>query len=75
MVVFALYIGNEVAQDLYSHHGRLWLLVPVLLLSAKGAGLCCIAWSPNGAGFAYVTNDGFLSVRVVTAAGLRQLIG
>jgi 4-hydroxybenzoate polyprenyltransferase/phosphoserine phosphatase len=32
VVVFALYIGNEVAQDLYAHHRRLWLLVPVLLL-------------------------------------------
>jgi 4-hydroxybenzoate polyprenyltransferase/phosphoserine phosphatase len=32
VVVFALYIGNEVAKDLYPHHGRLWLLVPVLLL-------------------------------------------
>lgn len=32
VVVFALYIGNEVAQDLYAHHARLWLLVPVLLL-------------------------------------------
>jgi 4-hydroxybenzoate polyprenyltransferase len=32
VVVFALYIGNEVAQSLYPHHARLWLLVPVLLL-------------------------------------------
>ncbi len=32
VVVFALYIGNEVAQNLYTHHARLWLLVPVLLL-------------------------------------------
>jgi 4-hydroxybenzoate polyprenyltransferase len=32
VVIFALYIGNEVAQGLYSHHTRLWLLVPVLLL-------------------------------------------
>jgi 4-hydroxybenzoate polyprenyltransferase/phosphoserine phosphatase len=32
VVVFALYIGNEVAQGLYPHHSRLWLLVPVLLL-------------------------------------------
>jgi 4-hydroxybenzoate polyprenyltransferase/phosphoserine phosphatase len=32
VVVFALYIGNEVAQSLYPHHTRLWLLVPVLLL-------------------------------------------
>jgi 4-hydroxybenzoate polyprenyltransferase/phosphoserine phosphatase len=32
VVVFALYIGNEVAQSLYPHHSRLWLLVPVLLL-------------------------------------------
>ena len=32
VVVFALYIGNEVAQNLYPHHARLWLLVPVLLL-------------------------------------------
>ena len=32
VVVFALYIGNEVAQNLYPHHSRLWLLVPVLLL-------------------------------------------
>jgi len=32
VVVFALYIGNEVAQNLYRHHARLWLLVPVLLL-------------------------------------------
>jgi 4-hydroxybenzoate polyprenyltransferase len=32
VVVFALYIGNEVAQSLYAHHARLWLLVPVLLL-------------------------------------------
>jgi 4-hydroxybenzoate polyprenyltransferase/phosphoserine phosphatase len=32
VVVFALYIGNEVARGLYSHYPRLWLLVPVLLL-------------------------------------------
>jgi len=32
VVVFALYIGNVVAQNLYSHYERLWLLVPVLLL-------------------------------------------
>ncbi len=32
VVVFALYIGNAVAGDLYPHHARLWLLVPVLLL-------------------------------------------
>ncbi len=32
VVIFALYIGNEVAQSLYPHHTRLWLLVPVLLL-------------------------------------------
>jgi 4-hydroxybenzoate polyprenyltransferase/phosphoserine phosphatase len=32
VVVFALYIGNEVARSLYPHHARLWLLVPVLLL-------------------------------------------
>jgi 4-hydroxybenzoate polyprenyltransferase/phosphoserine phosphatase len=32
VVVFALYIGNEVAKDLYPHYSRLWLLVPVLLL-------------------------------------------
>ena len=32
VVVFALYIGNEVSQGLYPHHTRLWLLVPVLLL-------------------------------------------
>ena len=32
VVVFALYIGNEVAQSLYTHSTRLWLLVPVLLL-------------------------------------------
>ena len=32
VVVFALYIGNEVAQSLYPHYTRLWLLVPVLLL-------------------------------------------
>jgi Tol biopolymer transport system component/DNA-binding winged helix-turn-helix (wHTH) protein len=40
-----------------------------LLLSVKGGALCCIAWSPNGATFAYVTNDGFLNVRVVSVAG------
>jgi len=32
VVIFALYIGNGVAQNLYPHHARLWLLVPVLLL-------------------------------------------
>ena len=32
VVVFALYIGNEVAKDLYPHYARLWLLVPVVLL-------------------------------------------
>ena len=32
VVVFALYIGNEVAHGLYPHYRRLWLLVPVLLL-------------------------------------------
>ena len=32
VVIFALYIGNEVAQNLYPHYARLWLLVPVLLL-------------------------------------------
>jgi 4-hydroxybenzoate polyprenyltransferase len=32
VVVFALYIGNEVAINLYPHYARLWLLVPVLLL-------------------------------------------
>jgi 4-hydroxybenzoate polyprenyltransferase len=32
VVVFSLYIGNEVAKNLYLHHTRLWLLVPVLLL-------------------------------------------
>ncbi|MGD0796646.1 MAG: UbiA family prenyltransferase [Acidobacteriaceae bacterium] len=32
VVIFALYIGNEVAQSLYPHYRRLWLLVPVLLL-------------------------------------------
>ncbi len=32
VVIFALYIGTVVAQGLYSHHTRLWLLVPVLLL-------------------------------------------
>jgi 4-hydroxybenzoate polyprenyltransferase len=32
VVVFALYIGNDVAQNLYNHSSRLWLLVPVLLL-------------------------------------------
>jgi len=32
VVVFALYIGNLDAAALYSHTGRLWLLVPVLLL-------------------------------------------
>ena len=32
VVVFSLYIGNEVAQNLYQHDVRLWLLVPVLLL-------------------------------------------
>ena len=32
VVIFALYIGNEVAKNLYRHNARLWLLVPVLLL-------------------------------------------
>jgi 4-hydroxybenzoate polyprenyltransferase len=32
VVVFALYIGNEVSHGLYAHYTRLWLLVPVLLL-------------------------------------------
>jgi len=32
VVVFALYIGNEVAKNLYPHYARLWLLVPVVLL-------------------------------------------
>jgi 4-hydroxybenzoate polyprenyltransferase/phosphoserine phosphatase len=32
VVVFSLYIGNEVAKNLYPHYTRLWLLVPVLLL-------------------------------------------
>jgi len=32
VVVFSLYIGNEVARGLYAHYMRLWLLVPVLLL-------------------------------------------
>jgi 4-hydroxybenzoate polyprenyltransferase/phosphoserine phosphatase len=32
VIVFSLYIGNEVAQNLYPHYTRLWLLVPVLLL-------------------------------------------
>jgi len=33
VVVFALYIGNlDAAAALYPHYGRLWLLVPVLLL-------------------------------------------
>ena len=32
VVVFSLYIGNEVAKGLYTHYMRLWLLVPVLLL-------------------------------------------
>jgi 4-hydroxybenzoate polyprenyltransferase len=32
VVIFALYIGTVVAQGLYSHYARLWLLVPVLLL-------------------------------------------
>lgn len=32
VVVFTLYIGIGVAQNLYPHHARLWLLVPVLLL-------------------------------------------
>jgi 4-hydroxybenzoate polyprenyltransferase/phosphoserine phosphatase len=32
VVVFALYIGNLDAAELYSHTTRLWLLVPVLLL-------------------------------------------
>ncbi|GAC1415687.1 MAG: UbiA family prenyltransferase [Acidobacteriaceae bacterium] len=32
VVVFALYIGNLSSAQLYRHNGRLWLLVPVLLL-------------------------------------------
>jgi len=32
VVVFALYIGNLDAAELYRHNQRLWLLVPVLLL-------------------------------------------
>jgi 4-hydroxybenzoate polyprenyltransferase/phosphoserine phosphatase len=32
VIVFSLYIGNEVAKNLYPHYTRLWLLVPVLLL-------------------------------------------
>jgi 4-hydroxybenzoate polyprenyltransferase len=32
VVVFALYIGNLDAMELYRHNTRLWLLVPVLLL-------------------------------------------
>ena len=32
VVVFALYIGNEVAKNLYPHYARLWRLVPVVLL-------------------------------------------
>lgn len=32
VVVFALYIGNLDAFELYKHNARLWLLVPVLLL-------------------------------------------
>jgi 4-hydroxybenzoate polyprenyltransferase len=32
VVVFALYIGNLDAAQLYQHNKRLWLLVPVLLL-------------------------------------------
>ena len=33
VVVFALYIGsNDAARQLYPHYGRLWLLVPVILL-------------------------------------------
>ena len=33
VVVFALYIGsNDAARHLYPHYGRLWLLVPVILL-------------------------------------------
>ena len=32
VIVFALYIGNEVAKNLYPHYSRLWLLVPVLML-------------------------------------------
>jgi 4-hydroxybenzoate polyprenyltransferase/phosphoserine phosphatase len=33
VVVFSLYIGlNTAARELYPHYGRLWLLVPVLLL-------------------------------------------
>ena len=50
-----------------------WLLRPGgqsrLLLNVKNAVLCCIAWSPNGAGFTYVTNDGSLEIRVVTVNG------
>ncbi|HEY4379608.1 MAG TPA: UbiA family prenyltransferase [Acidobacteriaceae bacterium] len=32
VVIFALYIGNEEAKNLYPHYARLWLLVPVVLL-------------------------------------------
>jgi 4-hydroxybenzoate polyprenyltransferase len=32
VVVFALYIGLNAARELYPHYGRLWLLVPVMLL-------------------------------------------
>jgi len=32
VVVFSLYIGNEVSHGLYAHYMRLWLLVPLLLL-------------------------------------------
>jgi 4-hydroxybenzoate polyprenyltransferase len=32
VVIFALYVQNEVAKSLYAHYTRLWLLFPVLLL-------------------------------------------
>ena len=32
VVIFALYVQNEVAKSLYAHYMRLWLLFPVLLL-------------------------------------------
>ena len=32
VIVFVFYIQNEVAASLYTHHTRLWLLFPVLLL-------------------------------------------
>ena len=32
VVIFALYVQNEVAKSLYQHYMRLWLLFPVLLL-------------------------------------------